>query len=177
MSDPGELMQGPGQSGRYGEFGGRYVPESLVPACQELEAAFDSAWADPAFRSRLDDLLADFAGRPTPVTECTRLSERLGIRLLLKREDLAHTGSHKINNVLGQALLAERMENAGSSWRPEPVNMALPPPPPLPFWGSNAWSIWAPLTSSARRSTSSGWSCSAHRCAPSNRGAGHSKTP
>ena len=109
MSDPGELMQGPGQSGRYGEFGGRYVPESLVPACQELEAAFDSAWADPAFRSRLDDLLADFAGRPTPVTECTRLSERLGIRLLLKREDLAHTGSHKINNVLGQALLAERM--------------------------------------------------------------------
>jgi len=102
-------MGDPGRPGRFGEFGGRYVPESLVPACQELEASFESAWADRAFRRRLDDLLREFAGRPTPVTECGRLSERLGLRLLLKREDLAHTGSHKINNVLGQALLAERM--------------------------------------------------------------------
>jgi tryptophan synthase beta chain len=102
-------MGDPGHPGRFGEFGGRYVPESLVPACQELEASFESAWADRAFRRRLDDLLREFAGRPTPVTECGRLSERLGLRLLLKREDLAHTGSHKINNVLGQALLAERM--------------------------------------------------------------------
>ena len=88
---------------------GRFVPESLVPACEELEAAFHDAWADPAFRSRLDGLLRHYGGRPTPVTECGRLSERLGIRLLLKREDLAHTGSHKLNNVIGQALLAERM--------------------------------------------------------------------
>jgi tryptophan synthase beta chain len=102
-------MRDPGRGGRYGDFGGRFVPESLVPACQELEAGFTSAWADPAFRSRLDGLLCDYVGRPTPVTECGRLSQRLGIRLLLKREDLAHTGSHKINNVLGQALLAERM--------------------------------------------------------------------
>ena len=109
MSAPGALMGDPGRPGRFGEFGGRYVPESLVPACQELEASFESAWADRAFRRRLDDLLREFAGRPTPVTECGRLSERLGLRLLLKREDLAHTGSHKINNVLGQALLAERM--------------------------------------------------------------------
>ena len=98
-----------GRPGRFGEFGGRYVPESLVPACQELEEGFASAWADPAFRSRLNDLLGRFGGRPTPVSECSRLGDRLGIRLLLKREDLAHTGSHKINNVLGQALLAERM--------------------------------------------------------------------
>ncbi len=80
-----------------------------MPACEELEAGFESAWADPAFRGRLDDLLEHYGGRPTPVTECRRLSERLGIRLLLKREDLAHTGSHKLNNVIGQALLAERM--------------------------------------------------------------------
>jgi tryptophan synthase beta chain len=103
------MMGDPGPDGRYGEFGGRFVPESLVPACLELEEAFRSAWADPAFRARLDDLLARFGGRPTPVTECHRLGERLGIRLLLKREDLAHTGSHKLNNVVGQALLTERM--------------------------------------------------------------------
>src|ERR1035438_3801546 len=102
-------MRGPDRKGRFGEFGGRFVPEALVPACEELEAGFESAWADPAFRGRLDDLLEHYGGRPTPVTECRRLSERLGVRLLLKREDLAHTGSHKLNNVMGQALLAERM--------------------------------------------------------------------
>ncbi len=103
------LMCNPQRQGRFGEFGGRFVPEALVPACEELEAGFATAWADPAFRGRLDDLLEHYGGRPTPVTECRRLSERLGIRLLLKREDLAHTGSHKLNNVIGQALLAERM--------------------------------------------------------------------
>ncbi len=102
-------MREPGPGGRFGEFGGRFVPESLVPACAELEAAFTAAWADAAFRAELDGLLASYAGRPTPVTECKRLSERLGVRVLLKREDLTHTGSHKINNVLGQALLARRM--------------------------------------------------------------------
>ena len=95
--------------GRFGEFGGRFVPETLVPACEELEAAFRSAWADEDFRGELNRLLADYAGRPSPLTECHRLSEELGLRLLLKREDLNHTGSHKINNVLGQALLAVRM--------------------------------------------------------------------
>src|SRR5659263_44049 len=100
----------PSRDGRFGEFGGRFVPETLVPACQELEAAFREAWADTAFRTRLDDLLRDYAGRPSPLTECHRLSEELGgVRVLLKREDLNHTGSHKINNVLGQALLAQRM--------------------------------------------------------------------
>ena len=95
--------------GRFGEFGGRYVPEALVPACQELEQAFTDAWGDGGFRKELDDLLRDYAGRPTPVTECPRLSSQLGIRLVLKREDLTHTGSHKINNVLGQALLTRHM--------------------------------------------------------------------
>ncbi len=105
----GSAMGEPSAEGRFGEFGGRFVPESLVPACQELEAAFRSAWADPGFHEELDEILRAYAGRPTPVTECHRLSERLGIRVLLKREDLTHTGSHKINNVMGQALLARRM--------------------------------------------------------------------
>ena len=95
--------------GRFGEFGGRFVPETLVPALEELEAEFRSAWVSTEFRDELTALLTNYAGRPTPVTECHRLSERLGLRVLLKREDLTHTGSHKINNVLGQALLTRRM--------------------------------------------------------------------
>ncbi|HVB05867.1 MAG TPA: tryptophan synthase subunit beta [Acidimicrobiales bacterium] len=102
-------MGPPAEAGRFGEFGGRFVPESLVPACAELEEAFAGAMADPSFTGELQTLLRDYAGRPTPVTRCARLSERLGVEVLLKREDLAHTGSHKINNVLGQALLTKRM--------------------------------------------------------------------
>ncbi len=102
-------MGEPDADGRFGRFGGRFVPETLIPALAELEAGFRDAWADPAFRARLDGLLRDYAGRPSPLTECENLSEKLGLRLLLKREDLNHTGSHKINNVLGQALLAQRM--------------------------------------------------------------------
>ena len=103
------MLTTPGTDGRFGEFGGRFVPETLVPSCQELEAAFHDAWADPLFRTELDDLLRDYAGRPSIITECHNLGRQLGIRLLLKREDLNHTGSHKINSVLGQALLAKRM--------------------------------------------------------------------
>jgi tryptophan synthase beta chain len=106
------LMREPSVTGRFGEFGGRFVPETLVPACQELEAAFREAWADPTFRTELDDILRDYAGRPSILTECHNLGGRLGVRVLLKREDLNHTGSHKINNVLGQALLAKRMGKA-----------------------------------------------------------------
>src|SRR5712691_8767500 len=95
--------------GRFGEFGGRYAPETLVPALVQLEHEFRGAWSDDDFREEYASLLSSYAGRPTPVTECHRLSERLGVRVLLKREDLTHTGSHKINNVLGQALLTRRM--------------------------------------------------------------------
>jgi tryptophan synthase beta chain len=102
-------MGEPSATGRFGSFGGRFVPESLVGACKELEAAFRSAWADEAFHREYAALLRDYAGRPTPVTECRRLSDRLGVRVLLKREDLTHTGSHKINNVVGQGLLARTM--------------------------------------------------------------------
>jgi tryptophan synthase beta chain len=103
------IMVTPGADGRFGEFGGRFVPETLIPACQELEAAFVDAWADPSFRKELDEVLREYAGRPSMITECHNLSEQLGIRLILKREDLNHTGSHKINNVIGQTLLAKRM--------------------------------------------------------------------
>ena len=103
------LMGEPTADGRFGEFGGRYLPEALVPACEELEAAFRAAWGDPAFHAELDHLLAEYGGRPSPLTECPRLSEQLGVRVLLKREELNHTGSHKINNVVGQGLLTRRM--------------------------------------------------------------------
>jgi tryptophan synthase beta chain len=106
---PASLMDDPGDRGRFGQFGGQFVPETLVPACQEVDAAFREAWADPGFRFELDRLLRDYAGRPSLLTECANLSAELGVRVLLKREDLNHTGSHKINNVLGQALLAKRM--------------------------------------------------------------------
>ncbi len=105
----GSLMGDPDQKGRFGQFGGRYVPETLVPACAELEEAFRDAWADPTFVDEFERLLRDYAGRPSPLTDCRNLSEELGFRVLLKREDLNHTGSHKINNVLGQTLLAKRM--------------------------------------------------------------------
>ncbi|HEV7209946.1 MAG TPA: tryptophan synthase subunit beta [Mycobacteriales bacterium] len=100
----------PDHAGHFGPYGGRFVPEALVAALDELGAAYDSARADPAFTAELDRLLATYAGRPTPLTDARRLSEHAGgARILLKREDLAHTGSHKINNVLGQALLTQRM--------------------------------------------------------------------
>jgi tryptophan synthase beta chain len=103
------IMGEPTDAGRFGDFGGRFVPETLVPACQELESSFREAWADPIYRGDLDAVLREYAGRPSILTECRQLGSQLGIRLVLKREDLNHTGSHKINNVLGQALLAKRM--------------------------------------------------------------------
>jgi len=103
------FMDKPGDDGRFGDFGGRFVPEALMPACLELEEAFSDAWADPAFIDEFRSVLREFGGRPTPITYLGRLSERLGIRIFAKREDLAHTGSHKINNVVGQTLLTKRM--------------------------------------------------------------------
>jgi tryptophan synthase beta chain len=100
----------PGAGGYYGAFGGRFVPETLVAPVAALERAYLDARADEAFRATLADLLANYVGRPTPLYEASRLSASLGgARIFLKREDLAHTGAHKINNALGQALLARRM--------------------------------------------------------------------
>jgi tryptophan synthase beta chain len=100
----------PDDRGRFGRFGGRYVPETLVPALEELLAAYATARADPSFQAELDVLLREFVGRATPMTEAPRLTAHAGgARIVLKREDLAHTGAHKINNTMGQALLAKRM--------------------------------------------------------------------
>ena len=103
------VMGDPGPTGRFGSMGGRFVPEALIPACEQVEEAFRMAWADAGFRAGLTHTLSSYAGRPTPVTAADRLSEALGVSVLLKREDLAHTGSHKINSVAGQVLLAQRM--------------------------------------------------------------------
>jgi tryptophan synthase beta chain len=99
----------PDHTGRFGDFGGKYAPETLMTALIELEEAFNQAWADPLFVSEYHRLLREFVGRPSPLYEAQRLSEELGMRILLKREDLNHTGAHKINNTVGQALLAARM--------------------------------------------------------------------
>jgi tryptophan synthase beta chain len=98
--------------GRFGPYGGRYVPETLLAALDELGRVFDAAMSDPTFGTELDHLLRHYVGRPTPLTEAPRFSERAGCRVLLKREDLNHTGAHKINNTLGQVLLARRMGKA-----------------------------------------------------------------
>jgi tryptophan synthase beta chain len=99
----------PDAAGHFGPYGGRYVPETLMEPLRELEAAYAAAVADPAFQADLSKRLKEYVGRPTPVTFAARLSEDLGCRVYLKREDLCHTGAHKINNALGQALLAQRM--------------------------------------------------------------------
>jgi tryptophan synthase beta chain len=100
----------PNRAGYYGDFGGKYVPETLMAALDEFESAYRKVRRDASFKRELDDILRDFVGRPTPLTEARRFGEMCGgIRLFLKREDLNHTGAHKINNALGQALIAKRM--------------------------------------------------------------------
>jgi len=104
------MSEMPDFRGHFGEYGGRFVPETLMPALEELEAAWRSAREEHAFKVELDELLRRYAGRPTPLSEARRMSADLGgRRVLLKREDLCHTGAHKINNTLGQVLLARRM--------------------------------------------------------------------
>jgi tryptophan synthase beta chain len=110
MTDVSSYRSVPDLTGHFGAYGGRFVPEALVAALDELSAAFTSAQLDPEFTGELKRLLRDYTGRPSPLTDATRLSaEAGGARILLKREDLNHTGSHKINNVLGQALLTKRI--------------------------------------------------------------------
>jgi len=99
----------PDATGHFGPYGGRFVPETLISALDQLEAEYARAQADPAFRAELDTTLRDFAGRPTPLIEAKRFSEAAGCRVFLKREDLLHTGAHKINNTIGQCLLTKRM--------------------------------------------------------------------
>ena len=100
----------PDERGHFGPYGGMFVPETLIPAVEEVRAAYDAARRDPDFQRELDAMLADYAGRPTPLTFCERLTDAIGgPKIYLKREDLCHTGAHKINNTIGQILLARRM--------------------------------------------------------------------
>ena len=100
----------PHEPGRFGVYGGRYVPETLMAALEELESAYEKARRDKKFQARLTELLTTYAGRPTPLFFARRLTQKLGgAKIYLKREDLLHTGAHKINNCLGQGLLVERM--------------------------------------------------------------------
>lgn len=104
--------QRPDPAGHYGDFGGRYVPETLMPTLIALEEEYQRTMRDPGFRAQLDELLSEYAGRPTPTTRCRRFEEVCGggrFRIYVKREDLLHTGAHKLNNTLGQALLARRL--------------------------------------------------------------------
>ena len=104
-----DLTIPPATTGRFGVFGGRYVPETLIPALDELERAYDTARADPIFEADVEHLLSTYVGRPSPLSDAPRLSAHVGTRVWLKREDLNHTGAHKINNTVGQVLLARRM--------------------------------------------------------------------
>jgi tryptophan synthase beta chain len=105
-----EMGRGPDSRGRFGRYGGQYIPETLMAAVEELAAAFDAAQQDVAFAREFDYLSRTFSGRPTPVYRADRLTERAGgAEIWMKREDLCHTGAHKINNALGQVLLARRM--------------------------------------------------------------------
>ncbi|MDE0169533.1 MAG: tryptophan synthase subunit beta [bacterium] len=106
---PGPRLDRPDERGRFGDYGGMFAPETLMPALKELATEFADAWIDPSFVTEFHDLLNNYTGRPTPLHGADHLSSEIGVRVLLKREDLAHTGAHKINNALGQALLTTRM--------------------------------------------------------------------
>ena len=110
ITTPNDYSAYPDASGRFGDYGGRYVPETLMPLVHELEAAFRLAMADPAFHAELDGYLKHYVGRPSPMYFAERLTQKFGgAKVYLKREELNHTGAHKINNCMGQILLAMRM--------------------------------------------------------------------
>ena len=141
----------PDASGHFGIYGGSFAPEALTAALDELTAQYTAAQADPDFQAELGRLLHDYAGRPTLVTEVPRFGAQAGCRVLLKREDLTHTGSHKINNVLGQALLARRMGKTRVIAETGPASTGWPPRRPAPCSAWTAWSTWARRTPAGRR--------------------------
>ena len=150
----------PDAAGRFGPYGGRYVPETLVHPLRELEEEYFRAQQDPEFQRELDYYLREFVGRPTPLYHAQRLTDELGgAKIYLKREDLLHTGAHKINNAMGQILLAKRMGKTGSSPRPARGNMAWLRPRWRRCLALNAWSTWAHTIA-----TGNGLMCSACVC-------------
>ena len=146
-----------GGKGRFGKYGGQYVPETLMNALIELEEAYRNAAHDPAFEKELAAYQSEYAGRPTPLTFCENMSRDLGFRVYLKREDLVHGGSHKLNNTLGQALLAKRMGKKRLIAEPAPGSTGSQPQLPGRCSVLKSMSSWARSTRNARPSTSSGW--------------------
>jgi phosphoribosylanthranilate isomerase len=136
---------------RFGRFGGRFVPETLIAALDELTAVYAAAAADPGFHDQLQALWRDYVGRPTPLYRADRLSEAAGAEVYLKREDLNHTGAHKINNTLGQVLLARRMGKQRIIAETGRVSTALQRRPSARCSGSIAWCTWARRTCGGRR--------------------------
>ena len=129
--------------GRFGIHGGQYIPETLMNAVLELEEAYNHYKDDPEFNRELTDLLNNYAGRPSRLYYAAHMTEDLGgARVYLKREDLNHTGAHKINNVLGQVLLAKKMGKPVLLQRQEPASMVLQPRQQLLLWGWNVKSSW-----------------------------------
>lgn len=138
-------------NGRFGIHGGQYIPETLMNAVIELEEAYHFYKNDPAFNAELTALFNDYVGRPSRLYFAENMTRDLGgAKIYFKREDLNHTGAHKINNALGQALLAKKMAKHGSSLRLALASMVWPLPPPQRSWAWNASSSWAKRTPSAR---------------------------
>lgn len=134
----------PNEIGRYGDFGGKFVPETLMQPLEEVETAFKEIRDDPVFRHEYYKLLHDYSGRPTALTYADRVTEYLGgAKIYLKREDLNHTGSHKINNALGQALLAKKWAKRKSLLKPAPDSTALPLQRSQPSSVFPALCLWA----------------------------------
>ena len=157
-------IKAPDQKGRFGPYGGRYVPETVIYALTELEHEFRRIKRDSAFKKELSGYLRDYVGRPSPLYFAERLTEHArGCRIWFKREDLNHTGAHKINNVVGQIMLARYMGKRELSPRPAPVNMVWLRPLFAPGSDWSASYTWALKTSSARNRMSTKCACSARR--------------
>ena len=136
--------------GRFGDYGGFYVPEVLIPVLEELEDAFYRLKDDEDFKAEMDLLWRDYAGRPTPLYRSGALSKRVGCHVYLKREDLMHGGAHKLNNGLGQGLLAKHMGKQNSLPKPVPASTVLPPRLSELCWAWKSRSLWAQPISSGR---------------------------
>ena len=154
--------------GTFGDYGGQYVPETLMPALEELERGWAEIKEDAGFRAELEALQSTYVGRPTPLYLAERLPGEQ--RVYLKREDLCHTGAHKINNAVGQALVARRLGKQRIVAETGAGQHGVASATVCARFGLGAWSTWAPRTWSARSPTSSAWACWAPRCARSSSG-------
>lgn len=154
------------ENGFYGHFGGAFVPDILRKNIDDLNAAFHKHVEDDDFQREFHELLRDYVGRPSPLYYARRLSEHYGTNIYLKREDLNHTGAHKINNAIGMVLLAKRMGKKRVIAETAPVSTVWPPPLSAPSSEWNVSSIWAPSMSSVRLRMSSACVCSAPKSYP-----------